>query len=31
MLKIFFPAGLEMHTTDSHVEYQAANDLMKDM
>ena len=31
MLKIFFPAGLEMHTTDSHVEYQATNDLMKNM
>jgi Temperature dependent protein affecting M2 dsRNA replication len=30
MLKIFFPAGLEMRTTDTHIEYQAAYDLFKD-
>jgi hypothetical protein len=30
MLKIFFPAGLDMQTTDTHVEYQAAYDLLKD-
>ena len=30
MLKIFFPAGLEMRTTDTHLEYQGTYDLLKD-
>ena len=30
MLKIFFPAGLDMQTTDTHVEYQGTYDLLKD-
>ena len=29
MLKIFFPAGLDMQTTDTHVEYQGSYDLLK--
>jgi hypothetical protein len=30
MFKIFFPAGLEIMTTDSHKEYQSSFDLLKD-
>ena len=30
MLKIFFPAGLEIATTETHVEYQKLFDLLKD-
>lgn len=30
MLKIFYPAGLEIATTDTHLEYQREYDLLKD-
>jgi hypothetical protein len=30
MLKIFFPAGLEISSTPTHTEYQASYNLLKD-